>query len=207
MRLSRIGLLLGGWPRRLLALGCLVLAAIIATHATAKPTTTAGGVAVVVAAHDLGPGSSIAAGDVRLASWPTALRPPTSLAAIDKAVGRRVAGAVGAGEPITSRRLIGADLSTGLSTAMVAVPVPLVDSAAITLIQAGDYVDLLSPPPDRTGSAVIVAQEALVLAVTVSEVAAGAAGSQLIVAVDRATELRIAQMITSPMLATLVKPP
>jgi Flp pilus assembly protein CpaB len=199
--------LLGGWPRRLVALSCLLLAAISAAHATAKPAAAIADVHVVIAAHDLGPGSSIGAGDVRLASWPSALRPSTALAGLKTAVGRRVAGAVGSGELITSSRLIGADLSAGLGAGMVAVPVPLVDSAAVTLIQAGDYVDLLSPPADRTDSAVMVAQAALVLAVTARDPSDSTTGAQLIVAVDRATELRIAQVITSPMLATLIKPP
>ena len=92
---------------------------------------------------------------------------------------------------------------------MVAVPVPLVDPGAASLIRAGDHVDLLSPPADSaSGSfAQVVAAAVLVLAIVATTPGSGSTTAQLVVAVDRATELRIAQAITTPLLATVIKPP
>ena len=207
MGLSRIGSVLSGWPRRLLALSCLLIAAVSAAQAqAAKPTPVSASVDVVVATHDLSPGATIGAADVRVASWPVGLRPATAITSTKIAVGRRLVGTMGAGELITANRLIGTDMAAGLPAGMVAVPVPLVDSSAVSLLHAGDYVDLLSPPADTTHSATVIAQGALVLAVVARDQTTSSS-AQLVVAVDRGTELRIAQVITSPMLATLIKPP
>jgi Flp pilus assembly protein CpaB len=210
VRLTRIGQQLSGWPRRLLALACLLLAALSAvhtTHSVASPVTAT--VDVVVAAHDLAAGAVIEPADVRVARWPATLRSAAALSTAAAAVGRRLAGAVGSGELITSTRLVGGNLTAGLAAGLIAVPVPLVDPGAASLIEAGDHVDLLSPPSDTTPQAVMVAAGVLVLAVVPADASGGRdqTGAQLVVAVDAATELRIAQAITAPMLATVIKAP
>lgn len=109
---------------------------------------------------------------------------------------------------ITTSRLVGGNLTTGLPAGLIAVPVPLVDPGAAGLIQAGDHVDLLRVPTDSTDpAAATVANGVLVLAVVPSDPDASQSSAQLVVAVDRATELQIAQAIASPMLATVRKGP
>jgi pilus assembly protein CpaB len=195
-----------GWPRRLLALALLVVAGVSALHATKPGAAAEPTAALVVAAHELVPGATIAAGDLRVVNWPVSLRPAAAVAAGD-AVGRTLAGAVGAGEVITSFRLVGRDLSAGLPPGLIAVPVPLVDAGALGLIRAGNHVDLLSPPGDPGGLAVVVASNVLVLAILPRSADSSSGNAQLVVAVDQPTELRIAQVITSPLLATLIKSP
>jgi pilus assembly protein CpaB len=216
--LSRLGQLLGVWPRRLIALACLLLAGLSALHAD-RPAVRVDSatIEVVVAAHDLPAGTVLGAADVRVASWPATLRPVTAVANPKAAVGRAVAGPVGSGEVITSTRLVSNDLAAGLPAGLIAVAVPLVDSGTASLIHAGDRVDLLSPPSDTTspgltGSAAptavtMVAANVLVLAVVPRDPGLTGSNGQLVVAVDQAAELRIAGAIASPMLATLIKPP
>ena len=170
MHLIRIGPRLRGWPRRVLALGCLLLAALSATHAShsaAAPPTAS--VDVVVAAHDLAAGAVLGTRRRARQSWPAALRPAAAVRTTAAAVGRRLAGAVGSGELITSTRLVGSNLTAGLSAGLIAVPVPLVDPGAASLIHAGDRVDLLSPASDASQPAVMVAAGVLVLAVVPSD--------------------------------------
>jgi pilus assembly protein CpaB len=201
-----------GWPRRLLALTLVLLAALSAVHASASGRTSATsvdpGVEVVVAAHDLAAGAVLDSGSVKLVAVPRPVRPATAVPTLAAAVGRRVAGPVGAGELITTSRLVGGNLTTGLPAGLIAVPVPLVDPGAAGLIQPGDHVDLLRVPTDSTDApATAVAADVLVLAVIPSDPAASRSSAQLVVAVDRATELQIAQAIASPMLATVIKGP
>lgn len=203
------------WPRRLIALTCLLLAGFSALHAD-RPSAHAGVATaeVVVAARELTAGTVLGADDVRVASWPAKLRPATAVANTTAAIGRTVAGPVGSGEMITTTRLVGSDLAAGLPLGLIAVAVPLVDSGTAALIRAGDRVDLLSPPSDTTSpvpsgspAATMVAANVLVLAVVPRDPGLTGSNGQLVVAVDQPTELRIAGAISTPMLATLIKPP
>ena len=166
---------LGGWPRRVLALCCLVLAAVTALGGhTARHSSTAGPEhPVVVAARDLAAGTALTSADLRLRSWPDELRPAGALTRSHDVVGRRVAGAV----------------------------------------RAGDSVDLLvSDPPDTaaTGSpaAHVLAESARVLAVATPSATDSDAGTlDIVVAVDRATSLKLAAVSGRALLAAVRNPP
>jgi pilus assembly protein CpaB len=210
MQTSRIGELVGGWPRRVLALTCLLLALLSAVHsrdATAKtgPATTA----VLVAARALAVGTSLSAADVRIARWPPLLRPATALERPLDAIGRRLASPLAAGDAVTQQRLVGGDLAAGLPPGTVAAPITLANSAAANLIHAGDYVDLLSPPsPDGVGtSALVLAFGVLVLAVVPESPDSAQPGAQLVVALERSSELKLAQAESEPVLATVSEHP
>jgi Flp pilus assembly protein CpaB len=202
---------LAGWPRRVLALCCLLLAAVTGLSAhRAAPARS--GDPIVVAARDLAAGARLGAGDVRLKPWPNDLRPAGALTRTGDAVGHRVAGPIRAGEALTPARLIGAGLTRGLSHDLRAVPVQ-VNGAG--LIQAGDSIDLLvGDPPDATGAgppaAYVLAEAARVLAVTpgpTTDPDGGPAPLDIVVAVDRATSLKIAAAAGRALLATLRDPP
>jgi pilus assembly protein CpaB len=213
VQFTRLGPLLSGWPRRLLVVLCLVIAGVSALRPTTSGSPDGSGsgssrqTVVVIATHDLAAGAVVTAADVHTAQWPASLRPATALSALTDAVGRRVAGRLGAGELFTSTRLAGSELTAGLTAGLIAVPVPLVDAAAASLIRAGDRVDLLSPPGLTNQQAQIVASALLVLAVLPNDSGSANGGAQLVVAADSAAELRIAQAIATPMLATVTKPP
>jgi hypothetical protein len=103
---------------------------------------------------------------------------------------------------VTSGRLVGSDLTTGLAAGTSAIPVALDDAHAADLVRAGDRVDLLGTPrpsdavtarPGGIARVTVVATRVLVLAVlreTDTE-AAGGAGTAIVVAADRATALQI----------------
>src|SRR5688500_2009331 len=78
-------------------------------------------------------------------------------------VGRVLAGAVRAGEPLTDARLVGPGLTALLPPDLVAAPVRLADLAVAGLVGPGDRVDVLAALPDADW-AEVVAAGALVLA-------------------------------------------
>jgi Flp pilus assembly protein CpaB len=80
----RAALRFGRWPRRVLAIGCLALAALSAIEATDGATAR---VTVVIARIDLPAGVPIRAGQLTLTSWPAHLS-ATRLLHHPDAVGR-----------------------------------------------------------------------------------------------------------------------
>lgn len=204
-RLVRLAALrFGGWPRRVLVIACLLLAALSAVSA-AQPA--AAGKQVVVAARDLAAGRAITAADVRVARWPAAQVPHRGLTSMHDAIGSRPATAVTAGEPLTVARLIGVGLTVGLPAGEVVVTVGLAESPAVSLIHTGDRVDLLrgasSPDmPPTTSAATVVARDVPVLAVIPADQEAGVSAG-LAVAVDDRTALRLAGQSGVALIATL----
>jgi len=140
--ISEIVARLSGWPRRLLALGCVLLAAVTAMGARHEPPPAAAG-SVVVAARDLPAGAQLTGSDVRVMAWPVKLRPPGAISRPAQVIGRRLAGPIRANEALTGTRLAGADLTAGLPPQLRAVPVELAGSAMPDLVRVGDRIDLL----------------------------------------------------------------
>ncbi|HET8583909.1 MAG TPA: SAF domain-containing protein [Jatrophihabitans sp.] len=203
---------LGRVPRLCLAGACLLLALLSATGSKHGPAP-APSVAVLVAARDLPAGHTLARSDVAVGRWPPELRPAGARAAPAEVVGQRLAGPVRVREPITTSRLVGRDLAAGLGAGQVAVPVPLDDPHAADVVHAGDRVQLLETPrpadagvatPAAASRVAVVASGALVLAVLP---VSGDAGTELVVAADRATAVRITRDRPSQMFAVIVDPP
>ena len=91
---------------------------------------------VLVAAHDLAPGTALQSGDVRVAAYPPGLAPADALtesSAIDGAV---AGGAVAAGTPLTSASLVGPDAGIR-PEGTVLVPTVFGDSQAVSVIRPG----------------------------------------------------------------------
>ncbi len=218
--LADIAARLRGWPRRVLALGCLLLAAITALAGQRHKQPSVPGSAVLVAARDLAAGARLSPADVRVRTWPTSLRPPSAASRPAQVVGHRLAGPIRSGEPITSTRLAGSGLTVGLPAGLSAVPVEVTGAALPGLVHAGDSIDLLvGDPPEADasspGPARILAERVRVLAVIGLSPDAGADGNGvgdgdgvgLIVAADRATALRLAAAAGRPLVATVHGPP
>jgi Flp pilus assembly protein CpaB len=211
--LSDLTARLGGWPRRVLALLCLLLAGVTAVAAHRAPTPRAGH-PIVVAARDLPAGATLHTADVRVRSWPDELRPAGALPRSADAVGRRVGGAIRAGEAITGARLVGAGLTTGLSPQLRGVPVQIAGAGFGGFVHAGDWIDLLvGDPPDADGpappSARLLAHAVRVLAVLgpPGDAAPDADSVGIVVAVDGATALKIAAVSGRALVATVRDPP
>lgn len=182
----------------LLALGALALA----LRPEPPPSSGPVPVPVVVAADGLPSGRTLAAGDLALARLPPEVVPDGVVADPGLLVGRVLAGAVRAGEPLTDARLVGPGLTSGLPAGQVAAPVRLADVAVAALVRTGDRVDVLAVP-DGAAAAETVAEGVLVLAAAEDDASAGL----LLVAVDPGTAGRLASAAATATLTVSLPPP
>jgi Flp pilus assembly protein CpaB len=158
---------------------------------------------VVVAARSLDAGRALRASDLAVVPYPPGTAPAGVVAEPDLLVGRVLAGAVRAGEPLTDARLVGPGLTSLLPAGQVAAPVRLSDLAVAALVRTGDLVDVLATGPD--------AAEAETLAPRVRVLAAGGSddgptAGLLLVAVDTATAARLAAASTTATLTVSLPP-
>jgi Flp pilus assembly protein CpaB len=120
---------------------------------------------VVIAIRDFAPGVVVGTEDVALRRVPAATVPDGALAALDGAVGARIAGPVRRGEVLTDARVLGSR-QTKLTAGPDArnVPVRLADAAVLEVIRPGDVVDVLgAPSDDRDARARLLASDAVVV--------------------------------------------
>ncbi|KAA8968851.1 MAG: flagellar biosynthesis protein FlgA [Mycobacterium sp.] len=156
--------------RRLAAGGLVVLAAVAAV----RPDPDGARAQVVVAAHDLAPGTPLAADDVQVASRVAATVPDGAVADLDLVVGSTLAGPARRGEMLTDVRLLGSRLaeSTAGPGARI-VPVHPADPALADLVRPGDVVDVVAAPAQHdTGTNTgprIVASNAVVVVVSAKQ--------------------------------------
>lgn len=144
--LRRIGPALANrsWPwsvplRRVLAGALFVLAIVLAL--LPHPAEAGPRRAVVTATRDLASGSTVRARDIRVRRLPDAAVAGGALQTSAAASGKRLAGAVRAGEQLTDARLV-EGIRTGRGRA--AVPVRLADPAVAELLHPGTVVDVLA---------------------------------------------------------------
>jgi pilus assembly protein CpaB len=206
--ISDLAARLNGWPRRVLAVCCLLLAGAAALAARHPGATRDEGHQVIVAARDLAAGTRLSPADMRPRSWPDDLRPPGSFSSSAAVAGRRLASAVRAGEAITDTRLSGPGLAAGLSPRLRAVPVQVTGGTA-GLLHSGEFVDLLvGDPPEAVDVARpvahLLADAVPVLAVT--STSGGADSFGIVVAVDATTALKLAAVSGRTLVATLRHP-
>jgi Flp pilus assembly protein CpaB len=164
-------------------------------------------VPVAVAAHDLPAGTALSDQDVAVARLPPGVVPGGAVPDAKPLVGRLLAGAVRAGEPLTDARLVWPGLTALLPADQVAAPVRLADLAVAGLVRAGDRVNVLAALPEAE-RAEVVAAGALVLSAprTASDDVDPAAGL-LVLAVDPATAARLAAVATTATLTLSLPPP
>jgi len=136
--------------RRPLAAVCLALAVVTGVHAARPdPGST---VAVTVAVRDLPSGTVLAADDLVVRRYPSAVAP---VGTATGALGRTLAAPVRAGEPVTDVRLVSPSLAAGYP-GRVLVPVRVADADVVSLVRVGDEVDVVAADP-RRGEAFAVA--------------------------------------------------
>lgn len=215
MRFSRLADLsarLSGWPRRIIALIFLLLAAgaalmdrAAAPAAVRVPTTP-----VVVSSADLAVGTVLRPDQLRVVSWPAELRPAGAFARTSDLVGQRLAGPTRSGEAVTRTRLAGPDLASGLPSGFIATPAPVI-AGSTTFVHAGNRVDLIAPAGDNataTGPAHVVAEQVLVLAVLPpNDDRNPTPSSTIIVAARSDVAARIATETSVPLVALVRSPP
>jgi pilus assembly protein CpaB len=152
----------GGWRgigaqlalRRRLAVAVFTGIAVVSGIRAAKPSPPPTE-AVWVAAHDLAGGEPLATGDVRVERLATAVVPAGTYHADVTVVGRLLAAPMRTDEPLTDVRVLSPSLIAATANPNdVAVPVRVADGpAALTLVQAGDLIDVIAAPDADTGSA------------------------------------------------------
>ena len=140
-------------------LACVAVGtSISATRTPASPTTS-----VVVAVRDLPAGRSLSPADLSRVDFAQGTAPAAGTSEIDLLTGQVLAAPIGAGEPVTTGRLVGPGLADLLPTRS-AVPLRLPDPGMVALLQVGDLVDLLATDPED-GRVTTVASAVPVLAV------------------------------------------
>jgi Flp pilus assembly protein CpaB len=157
--------------RRVAAGGLVVLAGLAAL----RSNPTGEYAQVVVAEHDLRPGTALTAADVRLEKRLTTTVPDGSQTDAGAMVGATLAGPARRGEVLTDVRLLGsrlAELTAGPGARIV--PLHLADGALIDLVRAGDVVDVLAAPTNGTQESPqtapkVVATDAVVVLVSAKE--------------------------------------
>lgn len=164
--------------RRIAAAVLVVLAAIAALRPDPGDARTD----VVVAAHDLSPGITLTADDVKTESRSAATLPDGTRHAAADVVGATLAGPARRGEILTDVRVLGSRL-TGLTAGPDArvVPLHLTDAAVLDLIRPGDVVDVLgalSSEPDAEPR--LVAAGAIVVLVSPRPKGVGAGDDRVV---------------------------
>ena len=171
--------------RRVAAGALVVLAAIAAVRSNPDDDRTE----VVVAAHDLRPGTALTPDDIRLEKRLATTVPDGSQADLGAVVGLTLAGPARRGEVLTDVRLLGSRLAEAALGSKAGpgariVPLHLADSALIDLVRVGDVVDVLAAPADSppTGQAAsrVVATDAVVVLVSPKQKAQVADGDRVV---------------------------
>lgn len=136
------------WRRRIvrrgLALVCAVGAA-SAVLAVARAADSRPLVPVVVAVRAMTIGEVASPGSVREVWWPAELAPPSSMHSVAEVLGRPLALPLAPGEPVTRSRVKHSSLLERQPPGSVAVHVSVPDQGAVSMVSAGDTVDLWSP--------------------------------------------------------------
>jgi len=136
------------WQRtrlRRVASAVLVASAAGLAMSAFLPQPAPRGLPVVVVARSLMAGAVLTQGDLAVADWPADLSPEGAVDNPATLVGRSVGAGMSRGEPVTSARLRGPGLLTGVQTGLVAAHVRLADPAMAAMATPGDHVDLISP--------------------------------------------------------------
>jgi pilus assembly protein CpaB len=206
---------LSGWPRRVAALICLILAAAAALIGPepGRADSIERTASVLIAARGLTAGSVLAATDVRLSSWPISLVPAGTITNRKDAIGRTIGAAMARGEPMTVSRLLDTSIASALTAGQVAVTITLRDGGQGAILAPGARIDLYGasdslliadgkPLTSSASSGRQLATAARVLAVVAQPQSSGG-GLTIVVATDRSAAARLANQPTDTLLATL----
>ena len=169
-----------------------------------------------MAVRALRPGTVLAAADLGAVRWPDGLVPGSAVRDLSHAVGRTVAAAMTRGEPLTTARLLDTGISAALQPGQVAPTITLADGGQAAILQAGALVDVyaagaeatyVSGSPLPSGTSRRLGTGLRVLAVLpASNDPPGSAGPSLVLAADRSTAARLADVPSGQFLASLVPP-
>jgi len=147
--------------RRLLAaisVGLAVLAALSALRESPAGTR------IVVTSRDLTSGHVIRASDLATRLLPAGSVPDHRLSRSD-AVGRRVAGPMRQGEPLTDYRVLRPDALEAYGPDVVLATVRVAEADGLTGVQVGDRIDVIAVDPNGESKATVVARKVEVVTI------------------------------------------
>lgn len=158
-----------------------------------------GGQPTVVAAHSITGGAVLSASDLRVVRVPPEARPEGAFSEISAAVGRQTLRDVSARDLLQESDLLDGELNS--SPGMVKLPVHFSDSSAVSLLQAGQHIDIFGPDGSSDGFR-LVASDITVLTVPHNESAGplSSGGAELVVIEvnpEQAASISAAASITS----------
>jgi Flp pilus assembly protein CpaB len=148
---------------------------------------------LLVAAHDLPAGATLAQDDVRVVDVPRATLPGGALTDPQGIAGRVLASAANSGEPLTDARLVGRSDGAG-EAGKSTVPLRLADAGVAGLLHPGAEVDVVTVGDEDEGRQVL-ARNATVVTVTAARkdaVTRPAEGPLVLVAVPAQDAPRVA---------------
>lgn len=120
---------------------------------------------VLAASADLPAGHALARSDLTSLALPTAAVPSGAYGPATAVLGRSLSLPMRRGEIVTDVRLAGSPLLTAVTTGgLVGAPVRIADAAAVTLLRAGDHIDVLGAN-DVAPAAALLASNVLVVSV------------------------------------------
>ena len=141
--------------RRVLAVACALAAAVvvvgIARSTDARPMER-----VVVAVRPLAVGEIATPAALREVWWPADLVPESGVRDLASVLGRPLSVPLGRGEPLTTVRIRPGGLLLGQPVDRVAVHVSVPDRGVMTMVSAGDRVDLWGPDGPVARSVVVL---------------------------------------------------
>lgn len=129
-------------------------------------SANAEGQPTVVAAHTIASGTVLSASDLRVVQLSADARPDGAFAEVAAVVGRQALRDVSARDLVQDSDLLNGELRSSPGT--VKLPVHFSDSAAVSLLQAGQHVDIFGPDGSSNGFR-LVASDITVLTVPHSE--------------------------------------
>ena len=202
---------LSGWPRRVAALLCLLMAAGTALTGGHLPATAT--VPTVVASHAMPAGALLNSADLAIAAWPADAVPSGIARTIAGVAGRRAATSLNRGMPVTTADLLEPAIAKALADGQAATTVELTTAGQLAILRIGDHVDLY-PGADTgpltaagpTEAGLPIARNAEILSVLPASDAAPDAKPALVVATDRAAAAQLARSAAA-FVVTLVQPP
>lgn len=186
--------------RRPLAALLAAAAVLVLARIAAPPAPDS--VAVVVAAHDLTGGTVVGSDDVRIQRMPPALAPGGSFSSTSVLIGSTVAAPMRAGETVTDRRVLGRPLIDGYAAGLVAAPVRIQDSDVVSLLHAGDSIDVYAASSASRPATLLTSAAPVVMLPHLA--ADSQSGALIVLAVTPADAAKIAAAsATSPLSVTL----
>jgi len=135
---------------------------------------------IVVASHDIAPGTALGPDDVHVEKRLTSTLPDGAQAGTDAVIGATTAGPVRRGEVITDVRLLSSRLAEADAGPQARiVPVPIADQAVLDVLRSGDVIDILAAPSGSSDAEPrVIARDGVV--VLVSDRPKGGAGDRVV---------------------------